>query len=182
MPGRAERDAHCRRCQIAQYRRAMTILVRPATVDDVAEACEIVRNSILHACERDHARDPQRLSDWLRNKTTENFHTWLRAPTNSGFLAFIDVRAVGVALIDARGEILLCYVHAERLHRGVGTGLLDAMTACARKQGLVRIRTHSTLTAKSFYERRGFVADGAPYADSGLIAYPLALALDTPPP
>lgn len=104
----------------------------------------------------------------------------VRAPTNSGFIALIDGRAVGIALIDTDGDIRLCYVRAERLGQGIGGGLLDAMIARACVQGVTRIHTHSTLTAKGFYQRRGFVAAGAPLAEDGMTSYPLALSLGAP--
>ena len=109
----------------------MSIVIRPADPDDAAGACEVVCNSIVHACTRDHLRDPQRLLRWLQNKTVDNFAAWLRAPANSGFIALIDGRAVGIALIDTDGDIRLCYVRAERLGQGIGGGLLDAMIARA---------------------------------------------------
>lgn len=158
----------------------MSIVIRPADPDDAAGACEVVCNSIVHACTRDHLRDPQRLLRWLQNKTVDNFAAWLRAPANSGFIALIDGRVVGIALIDTDGDIRLCYVRAERLGQGIGSGLLDAMIARARAQGLARIHTHSTLSAKGFYQRRGFVAAGAPLAEDGMTAYPLALSLGAP--
>lgn len=54
----------------------MSIVIRSADPDDAAGACEVVCNSIVHACTRDHLRDPQRLLRWLQNKTVDNFAAW----------------------------------------------------------------------------------------------------------
>ncbi|MGZ3306177.1 MAG: GNAT family N-acetyltransferase [Asticcacaulis sp.] len=44
--------------------------------------------------------------------------------------------------------------------RGIGAALLDAFEAHARRQGMKRITLAARLTARGFYERHGYVAQG----------------------
>jgi GNAT superfamily N-acetyltransferase len=57
---------------------------------------------------------------------------------------------------------MLNYVLPEALHRGIGKGMLQALEAQAIVSGVERIGVVSTIPAKAFYERNGYVSNGAP--------------------
>ena len=48
------------------------------------------------------------------------------------------------------------YVHKDAQRRGVGTALCDAAEACARAAGGRRLETHASITARPFFEKRGY--------------------------
>ena len=60
----------------------------------------------------------------------------------------------------SEASIYLCYVVPEGLHRGIGSRLLAAMEAEARRLGHPQIILNSTITAQAFYKRHGYLADG----------------------
>jgi histone acetyltransferase (RNA polymerase elongator complex component) len=60
------------------------------------------------------------------------------------------------------GEILLNYVAPENIHQGIGRLLINKIEDFARNQGLSAITVMSTITAKTFYEKNGFVKNGDP--------------------
>ena len=55
--------------------------------------------------------------------------------------------------IDGAGYLDRLYVHAEHVGKGIGTALCDCL------EGTVRgtIVTHASVTAKPFFEKRGYV-------------------------
>jgi putative acetyltransferase len=48
------------------------------------------------------------------------------------------------------------YVHPEHEGRGIASALLTCLEAAARRGGLVRLFTEASITARPFFERRGF--------------------------
>lgn len=60
-------------------------------------------------------------------------------------------------MLNRAGEILLLYVSPDHINRGVGRAVLAAMEARAREWELDELRLDSSVTAKSFYERHGYV-------------------------
>ena len=94
---------------------------------------------------------------------------------------------LGFAAISG-SEILLNYVVPEALHQGIGKRMLQALEAHAIASGRERIEVVSTIPAKAFYERNGYVSNGAPRHVGRIIGdFPLAktmphnTALNRPP-
>lgn len=81
------------------------------------------------------------------------------ARVQEALLAEEDGRFAGVAtFIEHDGEMELLTLHAVERHRGIGTALLDAVVAEARRRGsrgLWLITTNDNVDAVRFYQRRG---------------------------
>lgn len=155
--------------------------VRRASPRDAAGAVDTLRSSITELCLEDHQNDAATLATWLQNKTVEHFNRWLLTPTN--FLVVGDDGAVicGVGLIDQGGHVRLCYVRADRQRLGVGRALLNALEAQASSWGLGEVRLTSSATARKFYERQGYAADGEPVPAFGVArGYPYRKRLPEP--
>ena len=138
----------------------MPFLVREASVDDAARACEVLRRSIRELCAADHKNDEKAVAEWLENKTPENVRQWLEAPCTYGVVAELDGTVCGFAMVGRTGTLSLCYVAPEVQYLGVGKRMLAAIEARAAQWRLGTLSVVSTLTAKSFYERNGFVSTG----------------------
>ena len=50
----------------------------------------------------------------------------------------------------------MLYVHAAFQRRGIASALPERVEKAARTQGLRQLFTEASITAKSFFERRGF--------------------------
>jgi putative acetyltransferase len=48
------------------------------------------------------------------------------------------------------------YVHPEHEGRGIASALLTCLETAARRESLVRLFTEASITARPFFERRGF--------------------------
>jgi putative acetyltransferase len=54
------------------------------------------------------------------------------------------------------GDIDLFFCHSHYQDKGVGTRLLNHLEQVARSRGIDRLHSEVSITAKSFFERRGF--------------------------
>lgn len=63
---------------------------------------------------------------------------------------------IGFANIDDNGYLDMLYVHRDHQHEGVATTLCDALERYAASRGVNKVVTHASLTARSFFEQRGY--------------------------
>lgn len=71
-------------------------------------------------------------------------------------VAVMDDKVVGFAEFESSGHIDCFYVHHEYQGRGVGTILLEAIEGEANKKNIHRIYAKVSITAKPFFESKGF--------------------------
>jgi GNAT superfamily N-acetyltransferase len=136
--------------------------IRDATPEDAAEACEVLRRSIIELCIADHHNDPAILARWLANKTPEIVESWIVKPGNSVLVAVEGGAILGVGSVADDGEITLNYVSPAARFRGVSRALLSALEARAIARGNFRCHLISTETARRFYRSSGYGEDGPP--------------------
>jgi len=149
------------------------VTVRQARPDDVAAVLNVLRRSITELCAADHHDDPELLGRWLRNKTPEGFASWLNDPDGILLVAEHGGAVRGVGSLRRAGEINLCYVEPGFERLGLGGALMTSMEQQAQIWALAELRLGSTLGARGFYQRLGFVADGEPACGVGsLRCYP----------
>ena len=103
---------------------------------------------------------------------------WIESDRTYGVVAVNGKNLiVGFAAISG-SEIVLNYVLPEALHQGAGKGMLHALEAQAIASGLERVEVVSTIPAKAFYERNGYVSNGAPRHVGRIIGdFPLVKAM-----
>lgn len=87
-------------------------------------------------------------------------HHWFVAESRLGL--------IGVARLTAAGRIGRMAVRRPFRGKGVGTDLLLAALAVARRGGMTRIYLSAQTHAEGFYARQGFVAEGDVYLDAGI--------------
>ena len=63
----------------------------------------------------------------------------------------------GFADFEDDGHLDRFYVHKDYQGTGVGTMLLAALEAAARERGVTRFFAEASITARPFFERRGYV-------------------------
>ena len=151
----------------------MKIQVRRATEDDAADACNVIRSSILESCADDHHGDATVLEGWLRNKTPEFVRRFILASNAFSVVASVDDETVGFGSALGTGEVTLCYVAPSVRFAGVGKALLAAIEDHAARAGVGTLRLESTRTALTFYLRNGFVPEGPPVLAFGIEGQPM---------
>ena len=148
----------------------MVVVVRLASVEDAPVVTDVLRRSISQLCGQDHRNDAESLELWLKNKTVPTVRTWFESPRLFCVVACIDGMVSGSAALSAEGEVLLCYVDPGARFKGVSAAMLLALEREAQNRRLAEIRLSSTITAKRFYEERGYIATGPPQPKFRLVA------------
>ena len=134
------------------------VQVIKANPSHAERACQLVIHSIREACKKDHRDDDKTISEWISNKTIDNFHQWIKSENSYSYVAINSKNEViGFSLMSKTGKILLNYINPEYLYKGVGKALLLKMEEDAKRRDISVLSTDSTLTALSFYERNGFL-------------------------
>jgi histone acetyltransferase (RNA polymerase elongator complex component) len=138
------------------------ITIRKATPEDAEAACAVLVRSINEICAPYYENDEKVLVQWLENKTPGNVRRWIESDRSYCVVAVNDKGVlVGFASISG-SEIMLNYVIPEVLHQGIGKRMLQALETYAIASGIKNIEVVSSIPAKEFYERNGYVSNGAP--------------------
>ena len=140
----------------ARLARGGGLEIRMAREDDAVETAALLRRSIAELCAADHNNDAARLSHWLSNKTPQHYRGWVADPLNTMIVATHYQRIVGAGGLRAGEGIVLNYVHPDARFLGVSNALIAALEAMLRERGVKTAYLTSTLTARRFYEARGY--------------------------
>ncbi len=116
--------------------------------------------SIIGLCEADHLGDPAKLAAWTRNKTPDGVATMLANPDMVMFVAEQSGDVLAVGAVTRAGDIALNYVAPEARFSGVSSALLNRLEAELVALGFSEGVLEATATARGFYEKRGWIADG----------------------
>jgi len=76
------------------------------------------------------------------------------------FVAVVEGEVVGFAEFEPNGHIDCFYCHHDWMGRGVGTTLMKRIHEKALEEGVVRLFSEVSITARPFFERHGFVVVG----------------------
>jgi putative acetyltransferase len=155
------------------------ITIRKATPNDAEAACGVLVRSIKEICAPYYENDEEILAQWLANKTPANVRQWIESDRSYCVVAVNEKDLViGFASISG-SEITLNYVVPEALHQGIGKRLLRALENHAIISGMDHIDVISSIPAKAFYERNGYVSSGSPqYVGHVLGDFPLVKFLN----
>lgn len=133
-------------------RNAVTIRAyQPADLDALMTlfAC-----SVRQIASRDYA--PAQIEAWA--PLTPDRAAWAaRLSARPTLVAQRDGAIAGFSDLEADGHIDMMFVHPQHEGRGVAGALLAHIVGLARNQGLSRLYTEASLTARPFFERNGFI-------------------------
>lgn len=135
--------------------------IREANKSDSAQVCNVLRRSIIEVCGPDY-KSQSVIEEWLSNKTEDNIAQWIQSESTYSIVCADEKNTiVGFGLITLKGEILLIYLVPEALFKGNGKLMLQHMERRLSMDGVNELHTAvSSITAKEFYERNGFMQDG----------------------
>ena len=132
-------------------------VLRKAGPADAAAIHALILRSIREVCGKDYPRDAIEL--WCAHRSADKILAWI-ADSDGYFLVAVESdRIIGAALRQNPDRIKLCYALPEYLGRGLGRSLMEALERQARERGVERLVLSSTVTAKGFYVRRGYIVE-----------------------
>lgn len=124
---------------------------------DAQATIDIFLRAIREVASKDY--NPAQIAAWARVDEAEDWaqHRASR-PT---WLAMDGPAPIGFTDLKADGCMDMMFVAPDYQGRGVASLLLATVESAARKQGFQRIFTEASLTARPFFERKGFVVVAA---------------------
>jgi GNAT superfamily N-acetyltransferase len=134
----------------------MSCVTRRAVLTDAPAACDLVRRSIIELCHADHGGDHATLTQWLANKTRDEFERWIGSQRHVAIVAERDGVVVGFGLLNLDGRISLLYISPDARFSGVSKSLLATLEQEALAAGLQRLELESTTTSLRFYTDSGY--------------------------
>lgn len=75
---------------------------------------------------------------------------------NITFVAKVNDKVVGFSDLTHNGHLDRLYVHKDYQGQGIATALVDMLESEAKKLNLLEIDTEASITAKPFFEHRGY--------------------------
>ncbi len=124
--------------------------IRPYTPDDLQCVVEVFFRAVHQSADRDYS--PAQLTAWA--PPAPDLGAWARRLDSGGvFIGECAGRRVGFARVDHAGLIDLLFVDPAFQRRGVAGALLEQMLAWSSAREL---RAHVSLTARRFFENKGF--------------------------
>ena len=96
---------------------------------------------------------PAQLDAWAHTERKEWRKARLSRPT---WIAEMGGEPVGFSDLEEDGHLDMMFVHPAFQGQGIASALLNTVETAARKQSLTMIYTEASLSARPFFERRGF--------------------------
>jgi putative acetyltransferase len=128
--------------------------LRRGTVNDAAPVARLFRDTVRTVNRKDYS--DAHIDAWAPYEV--NLDHWRQVIENSHFLVAISGgMVVGFANLEGQDYVDQLFVHKDLLRKRVATRLLEEIEREAKRRGAQRLWTESSITAKKFFERQGFV-------------------------
>lgn len=126
------------------------MLIREYKPLDCKELAELFYNTVHSVNAKDY--NEKQLNVWATNKMNlEEFNNSLIE--HYTLVAIQDGIIVGFGDIDEKGYLDRLFVHRDYQNRGIATAICDRLE---QKMLKGKVITHSSITAKPFFEKRGY--------------------------
>ncbi|MBY4897047.1 GNAT family N-acetyltransferase [Cupriavidus sp. AU9028] len=127
------------------------MIIRPYRPDDLDAVIELFLLAIRETASRDYS--PAQVAAWAQ----ADRDIWkARRSSKPTWVAEVDQTVAGLTDLEADGHIDMMYVHPRFGGRGVGKALLSAAQSRALEEGIGRLYSEVSITARPFFERMGF--------------------------
>ncbi|MEY8348005.1 GNAT family N-acetyltransferase [Bacillus cereus] len=98
------------------------------------------------------------LDAWAPKEEKESkMNSWkVSLSQNISFVAKVHHKIVGFSDLTHQGHLDRLYVHKDYQGKGIATALVDKLESEAKKLNLLEIDTDASITAKPFFEYKGY--------------------------
>ncbi|MDZ8242367.1 MAG: GNAT family N-acetyltransferase [Nostoc sp. ChiQUE01a] len=129
------------------------MLIREYRVSDTKVIMKLFHDTIHQINIGDYSQE--QVDAWApKNMDYEVWHK--RLQFKLPYIAEDNGEIVGFAELEADGHIDCFYCHSKYQRKGIGSKLLNHLENTAKSQGIKRLYTEASITAKAFFENKGF--------------------------
>ncbi|KFF15269.1 GNAT family N-acetyltransferase [Flavobacterium hydatis] len=128
--------------------------LRKATISDLKEMQELYIETIKHVCKNDY--NSAQIDVWISG--VKNTERWVDViNTQFVLLAIIQDKIAGFGTLKDGNYIDFFYIHKDFQRQGIADKLLTELELEAKKQHTKTITSDISITAKPFFEKKGFI-------------------------
>lgn len=133
------------------------IITRVALNTDAVELRSLFQNTVLEVNRRDYSL--AEVEDWA--SCGDDLSKWEKMINTHYFIVAVDPdqRIVGFASITPQGYLHSMFVHKDFQGQGIATILLEEIERYAAANGIMRITSEVSLTARLFFEKKGYMVE-----------------------
>jgi putative acetyltransferase len=131
--------------------------LRDYTPDDAGPTLGVFLRAVRVTAARDYT--PEQIAAWAPDDVDPAVWAARRAAARTRVAVADDGAVVGFSDVDESGYVDMMFVDPGAAGQGVATALLDWVVRTARAAGTAELTTHASVTARPFFERRGFVVE-----------------------
>lgn len=130
----------------------MRMVLRKYVQTDCAELARLFYDTVHTVNAKDYTRE--QLDAWATGQV--NLEAWNKSfQAHHTVVAEMDGKIVGFGDMDETGYLDRLYVHKNYQCLGVATAICDALE---QNTNAAELTTHASITAKPFFEKRGYTA------------------------
>ena len=130
--------------------------MRPYTTADSEKTARIFLEAVRETASRDYNRS--QIEAWAHVDPDAWAVKRMGRPT---WIAEVGGEPAGFTDLEPNGHLDMMFVLPRFQRQGVATALLDCVLQAALEKGMVRVFTEASITARPFFEKRGFAVIAA---------------------
>jgi putative acetyltransferase len=127
--------------------------IRRYQPSDLDAVMDVFRGSVRRIAIRDYSE--AQVKAWAPDEPDRERWAARRA-SRPTWVAKIDGAIAGFTDLEPDGHVDMMFVHPDHQGKGVADALLATVESEAARLGLERLHTEASITAKPFFERKGF--------------------------
>ena len=132
-------------------------IIRAALQSDAVELKKLFQNTVLAINRRDYSQ--AEVEDWAScGDDLSNIEDMIKTHY---FIVAVNQQAeiVGFSSITPQGYLHSMFVHKDFQGEGIATMLLNEIEQYAIANGIIRITSEVSLTARPFFEKKGYIVE-----------------------
>ena len=140
-------------CRVIRYLK-FSYKIRTLDEKDILQMRDLFCSTVLNVNTRDYTEEEAK--DWA--SCGERTERWKELLAYNQYVGAFDEHdcLVGFASMNKDGYLHSMFVHKDFQHKGIATQLLLEVERIARQYGVVHITSEVSLTARPFFEKKGY--------------------------
>lgn len=148
------RTEHFMRITKEEWESVRQLPIRPLTATDIPEMQALFHTTVLTVNSKDYTKEE--VADWA--SCGNSIEHWKELLAKNNYIAALDGQGniIGFSSMNAEGYLHSMFVHKGWQGKGIATFLLSEVEKMARGYGVHKISVEASITARPFFEKRGY--------------------------